>query len=240
MVDQTLVEKAFSGDEEANTILYELTFKKVFAIASRILKNYEDAMDYSQEAYLNALIHINELRDKSKFDTWLYQITARRCYRYYNEQKSRKKLYISDEEYREYLDTAQVSASDPARTFNPEEYAVSLDKKAVVSHLIDELPLNQKTCVIMHYYAELTISEIALALDIPEGTVKSNINYAKKKLKRMILANHKDYAYQNAAGNSVEFIINSSVTQPQFPMPPVRYIMMIKEKAMNAENKKGL
>lgn len=239
MVDRTIVIKAFEGDEVANQQLYEATFKKVFTIASRILNNYEDAMDLCQEAYLNALIHIDSLQDKSKFDVWLYQITANRCYNFVKREKRRHSIFTAAE-YTDYLDSHHVDTADYSRAFNPEEYAVNLDKKIVISHLIDELPINQKTCVLMHYYAELSISEIAATLRIPEGTVKSNIYYAKKKLKKAILAHHKDYAYKGTTGNSIDFIIKASVTEPPFPLPPVRYILMLREKVLNTQAKKEL
>ena len=237
-MDQSIVIKAFNGDEEANTQLYNMTFKKVFAITSRIIRNYEDAMDLCQEAYLAALIHIDSLKDKSKFDVWLYQIAANRCKTYYQKEKRRRKALISTDEYYQYLEAANVDVSDPARSFNPEEYADMLDKKVVISHLIDELPANQKICILMHYYAELTVSEIATAMEIPEGTVKSNLKYAKDKLKRAILAHHKDYALKGTSGNSISMLVNSSVAEPTFSLPPARYMLVLREKAMNAQNKK--
>ena len=136
------------------------------------------------------------------------------------------------------MESALVDVSDPAISFNPEEYAVMLDKKGVIYHLIDELPVNQKICILMYYYAELTVSEIAAAMEIPEGTVKSNLKYAKDKLKRAILAHHKGYALKGASGNSISMLVNSSVAEPTFSLPPARYMMVLREKAMNAQNKK--
>lgn len=237
MVDQTIVIKAFNGDEEANTLLYEMTFKKVFAIASRLLKNYEDAMDLCQEAYLSALINIDTLQDKSKFDVWLYQITANRCYNFVKREKLRRSIFTA-KEYKDYLDDHHVDAADSDRSFDPEEYAVELDRKTVVRHLIDELPQNQKTCILLHYYAELTVSEIAAALGIPEGTVKSNMNYAKKKLKRVILARSKDYALKGVSANSIKLLVTSSATEPQFEMPPAHYMLMLREKALQLKQEK--
>lgn len=159
--------------------LYRNTYKKLFYSIMHKVGNKEEAKEILQYTYMKACLNIDKLDKPENFYKWTYTIASNKCIDYF---KKKKNINFSDVETEDF----QIDIEDETEEFNPEK---SLDKKELVSYIsseLDKLPENQKVCIMMYYFENMKISEIAQVLGCSEATVKSRIKYGKDKLAKSI------------------------------------------------------
>lgn len=168
---------------EQLTELYEKTYKSVYAVAYSIVKNEQDALDLTQDTYIAAFEKIESLSDQAKFDKWVIQIAANKCKDFLRKKKPTlfSQMDTEDTEFEEEI----VDSSD---SFNPDAVLDKNQTAEVVKEILYTLPEDQRLCVVLFYGQELKISEIADSLGVSENTVKSRLNYGKKKIKQEVEA----------------------------------------------------
>lgn len=172
-----LVHHAKTSNAEAQGKLYEATYKRVYYLALRLTKNPEDAEDATQETFLAAFGALPNLQNDNAFEGWLFQIAANKCRNKLSRTKQTDEL---PEGFAEHT-------PDPDETFLPEAVLQNAEKRRLILAIIDSLPDAQRECVMLFYYSELSVKQIAETLDCSEGTVKSRLNYARQKIKEGIL-----------------------------------------------------
>lgn len=176
------VRLAQQGDPEAQTALYEAMYKRVYYLAFRMTRSAEDAEDAVQEAFLSAFRALPNLADPNAFEGWLFQITANKC-RNVLSKSGRYTQLPEDEDGNTILDELPEENEGliPASALENQAH------REIILSIIEALPQQQKECALLFYYSELTVAQIAQVLDCSEGTVKSRLNYARKKLRDGIL-----------------------------------------------------
>ena len=174
------VQKAKEGKREAFGKLFELTNNKAYYTALKITENPRDAEDMVQEAYIKAFNSISSLEDNEKFEKWLNRIVANNCR---DLAKKRKPDLFSNYENDEAGSSFEDSVQNTDISLLPEEVTENKSVKKLVMSCVDKLPEEQRMCVVMFYYDELSVNEIAETLCIPVGTVKSRLSKARKTLK---------------------------------------------------------
>lgn len=179
-----LVEKAMKKDKEAMEELFNLTSQKGYFVAIKYLKSKEDAQDIVQDAYLSALTKLDQLKEPAKFDKWLYQIISNKAKNYL--VKNKPILFEQLESDDENATAFEEGLGDDRVEFQPKENFDYSELKLAMKELIDELPDDQRMCVLMYYFEELSINEIADALELNNNTIKSRLNYARTKIKDKI------------------------------------------------------
>ena len=163
--------------------LYQKTYRKAYAVAFQIMKNKEDAQDVLQEAYISAFKNMNSLRDKEKVGAWINQIVANRC----KDWLRKKNPALFTDMGSEDNDTDyEESLLNENQEFMPEESIDYEDTKKIMQDILSALPEEQRLCILMYYYEELSVGEIAEALECSTGTVKSRLNYARKFIKTKV------------------------------------------------------
>ncbi len=172
-----LVAKIQSGDKSAFDELYKLTSERAYFVALEFTKNNQDAEDILQESYIKALSKINELDKPESFSSWLNQIVANKSKDFLKKKKPM--LFNSDEEETD----ATELLPDEDTSFSPEESLDQTELQKTVMEVLDELSEEKRACVLMMYFEELSVGEIAETLEIPEGTVKTRLFSARKDLK---------------------------------------------------------
>ena len=175
-----MIEKAAAGEENALEKIYNLTYVQGFAIALQMVKNEQDAMDVMQDAYISAFRNLKQIEDPKRLKSWFNCIVANKCKDWL---KKKKPQLFSDiptgDDDREFEDTI----ADENLTFSPEDSVDYAETKRLMKEILDSLPEDQKLCVLMYYYEELSVADIADALGCSTGTVKSRLNYARKKIR---------------------------------------------------------
>ena len=176
-----LVLYAKNGNQQAITALYNLSYKPAYAVAFKMTGNEDDAFDVLQDAYIKAFNSLDQLNDPSGFIPWFNKITANKCRDFLRSKKN--VIMFSDMEYDNGEDSFELEFEDESTAFQPEERADYSDTKRLVAEMLDNLPADQKMVLLMYYVQDMSIKEIAEALDISENTVKSRMSYGKKKMR---------------------------------------------------------
>ena len=180
-----IVSKAQSGDSQAITTLYNETYKQAYSVALQITKNEEEAFDILQDSYVKAFNNLHTLADKSKFKSWLFQIVSNKC-KDYLKSKRHDLVYFSEMTYETDSGEQEVEFEDESTSFSPQEQVDYNETKRLIAEMMNNLPEDQKLVLLMYYVQELSIKEIAESLEVSENTVKSRMNYGKKKLKLQV------------------------------------------------------
>ena len=171
-----LVLSAKNGNKKAFDKLYKLTSNDVWFTCVSLLKDEENAKDIMQETYITAFLKLDTLKDEEKFCGWLTAIATNKSK---NKLKGKVEYQIDDE--------VLIAKTETDELMLPEEYINKAEKRKVLLQIIeDTLSFNQYQVVLMFYFNELSISEIAQGLEISEGTVKSRLNSSRAKMKTAI------------------------------------------------------
>jgi RNA polymerase sigma-70 factor (ECF subfamily) len=163
------IEKVKSGQTNYFSYLVEKYQDIVFSIAFKVLKNREDAEEMAQESFIKAYKSLHTFKGKAKFSTWLYRITYNNCI----SEVRKKKIHFAS--------TDDVQIKDETEELNmdgiPEENRAKYVKAAM-----DKLPEEEYTLVLLFYFEEQSIDEIAKVTKLSESNVKVKLHRARKKL----------------------------------------------------------
>lgn len=175
-----LVQKAQKGDSDALNKLFNEFYNDVYYFALKTVKDEQTACDVTQEAFIEIINTIGNLKEPAAFVTWMKQITYHQCTRYFKKKKD--VLVSEDEEGNTVFDTLVEDNGD----FIPDEAMDKKDFKETILKMLDELSEEQRSAVIMFYFDELSVKQIAEIQGVSEGTVKSRLNYARKSIKSSV------------------------------------------------------
>ena len=186
-----LVSSAKSGNKKSFDKLYELTHNDVWYNCVSLLKDEENAKDIMQETYITAFLKLDILKDEEKFCSWLTAIATNKSK---NKLKGKVEYQIDDE--------ILIAETETDELMLPEEYITKTEKRKVLLQIMeDTLSFNQYQTVLMFYFDEMSISEIAQGLEISEGTVKSRLNSSRAKMKTAI------EDYENKSGDKLHGVV---------------------------------
>ena len=172
VVDQLLVLHALSGEQKAVDRLGTRWDKRLLRVALHITGNRELAEIAAQDTWIGICRNWHKLKDPAKFSPWAFGILRRKCFDAVRK-KARQTARIDD---------SAVEASQPARG----------DLQVELSQAFDVLTADHRTVAILYFAEELTLAEIAAALDRPLGTIQSRIHYARRKLQAALAGDNND------------------------------------------------
>lgn len=173
-----LVEQGRRGDPQARETLVRLAQNKVYYHCKKMLKKEEDAQDAAQDVLIAMLTGLDKLKEPAAFWGWVNGITANRCRHLLSAPHTEWQIPESEEG-----DSLLDSVEDLDETLVPEKALDNEETRRMILDLVDALPPEQRMCVLFYYYDEMSVREIAQAMDTSEGTVKSRLNYARKSIK---------------------------------------------------------
>ena len=175
-----------AGNTEGFAKVYEETHDYVYAKARYIMKLEQDALDLTQETYIQAYKGIASLEDVNNVYAWLGGVVYRQGMKIFNK----KKEILTDEE-QDYIFDSVVS-----NEATPEQVAEQKATVEIVRGMIDELPELQRVAVMAFYYDNMKIDAIADMCECSANTIKSRLNYAKKFLKTKVEEHEKQNRYK--------------------------------------------
>lgn len=167
LLEEYLVAGTRLGDRAAAGKLAALRGPRLFAHAMRLLSDRADAEDVVQDAWIEILRGLKGLNDERAFPAWAYRIVTRRA----------AKLIDRKVQYRNAADAFAAEAE----SITPEKGPVASDATSVRA-AIDTLPPDQGATIALFYLEDMTVTEVAVALDVPSGTVKTRLMHARRKL----------------------------------------------------------
>ncbi|WP_440602981.1 sigma-70 family RNA polymerase sigma factor [Bacillus sp. GB_SG_008] len=166
-----LVKKAKKGNDAAFEQLISLHQDQLYRTAYMYVQNKEDALDIVQETVYKAYLSLDQLQKPNFFLTWLTRILIHNAYQLLNEKKKVQKLE----------DSKKLAVYEDVRnTANRIEQNIDLQVA------IGQLDENYQTVIILYYYYDLPINQIAWHMHVPEGTVKTYLHRARKLLKKLL------------------------------------------------------
>ena len=176
--EAAIVRKVLGGDANAFETLVLEYEKNGYNIALRMTGNSEDAADMTQEAFIKAYNSLQSFRGDSKFSVWLYRIVSNVCLDFLRSKNRRPTVSLSVED--DDGEDAQLDVADESQS--PE---LLLDRKLTrdsVRRGLDSLPPDYRQILLLREIQGLSYDEIAQALSLEVGTVKSRIFRARKRL----------------------------------------------------------
>lgn len=187
-----LVEKIKKGDNKSFEKLYKLTEREVWFTCISFLKNETTAQDIMQETYITAFLKIQSLEKSSQIRSWLNRIAVNKCKNYL---KGKGGIQLDDEIF-------ENQAIVDEHISIPEEYISDKAKREIILSIMQEVLSDvQYQTVIMHYFNEMTVDEIAEVFECSRGTVLSRLNYSRAKMKTAI------EDYENKSGDKLHGVV---------------------------------
>ena len=178
-----LVQRAKQGDEESFAALVEQNQGRIYNLALRMTGNPDDALELSQEAFLNAWKGLGKFQGDSSFATWLYRLTSNVCIDFLRREKRRSALSMTisldDEE-----EARQAELSD--ERFSPHVEAERRERQETLRAGLSTLSAEHRRVLILRELEGLSYGEIAQVLCLEEGTVKSRIARARLALRNYL------------------------------------------------------
>ena len=181
--EKKIIEKVLGGDANAFEELVLKYEKTVYNLALRMVGDRDDASDMTQEAFIKAYGSLSSFRGDSKFSVWIYRIATNVCLDFLRS-KSRKQqvsLTVSDDDDED----AQLDIPDPSSA--PEQQLIKKISMQSVEEGLKTLPDKQRQILVMRELGGMSYAEIGKALSLEEGTVKSRIFRARKRLCTFLL-----------------------------------------------------
>lgn len=180
-----LLNSALKGDSRAYDRLYEMTHQKAYYAALKYMKDEHQAEDVLQEAYIKAFNNLNTLQNANKFEAWLHKIIYTTAMDVYRKRKRQTEHSINFSDYEGENETS-VEFEDDREEFKPEEQIDYQETQKAVLNFIDELSSPQRMAMVLFYYEQYSLKEIADVMECSVGTVKSRLNKAKQLMRGMV------------------------------------------------------
>jgi RNA polymerase sigma-70 factor (ECF subfamily) len=175
--DHDLVDRWQSGDDGAFHELIRRHERRVFRLLFRMMGNREEAEDVAQEAFLSLHRHGHRFRREARFSTFVYRVAA-------NAALNRRRTLGRNRNRVSELKVSQEAGFDlPPAPRDPEDAAVGAEAQERVQRALLELPDDLRVAVLLYDIEGQSYQEVARALGIPEGTVKSRIHRARSALR---------------------------------------------------------
>lgn len=168
--DYELIQGIRAGDADALEFLVRRWYSKIFGYVLKTLENEQDAYDITQEVFLAVLQNIKTIYPWSRFRSWIFTIAHNKCMDYF-----RLRRLVGPE------DIQDIDTPDPS-PFLDDRVANSL----AVEEALDKLSVPQREAVVLHYFHQFTVREIARMTHTPLPTVKSRLASAKRLLEKFL------------------------------------------------------
>lgn len=156
--------------------LYKETISFSYSIVSLLLKNEEDIEDALQNSYIQVSRDIKDLKNPESFKSWLSITVKRECQKHIAKHKRMTDVFSTATKTKEF--------ESPAEEVLPFDLIERKEISEAVRNIVNSLPDDKRACIVLYYFEQNSLSEIAEILGIPEGTVKSRLYHARKILEK--------------------------------------------------------
>ena len=168
------VPQAKAGEPEAWDALFRRYQLPLYVYVFELVHDEQTSLDLVQETFIAAIRHIGSLRDDGKFGSWLFGIAHQKCIQRWRKQD------------REEMLRDEIAATPDEFENSPDDLLVRQEQEAEFMKLLNQLPLPQRSVLLLHFVEDFSLEEIAGITGTPIGTVKSRLHYAKRVLKKLL------------------------------------------------------
>jgi RNA polymerase sigma-70 factor (ECF subfamily) len=180
--DERLVRLAQRGDVIAFEQLVARHRDKIYARAFSMVRNEDDAVDLSQEAWVKGWQRLKQFQGESSFVTWMTRIVINLCLDYLRKQKRHRAESIEELEE----ESGGVERQMPTVSFNPSEGLERGELRQRIDKALGQLSYEHRTVLVLHEFEDLEYKEIAKRMQCSIGTVMSRLFYARRKMANLL------------------------------------------------------
>ena len=175
---EELVQLAQASDENAIAELYEQTYASVYQSVRAVIKDEDEALDIVQDSYIKGFQSLDKLADPQKYQAWMKTIAANQA----RDFLRKKRPALFSERIDQDGEEIDLRRQDDCLEHMPEEVIDRQETTRLINDILATLKAEQRLVVVMYYYEEMSVREIAEKLGISENTVKSRLKYARDKI----------------------------------------------------------
>lgn len=179
--DRNLVDQAKQGDREAFATLVRRHQDRAFNLAYQMVRNREDALDISQEAFARAYTSLPTFKGESSFSTWLHRIVVNLAI-----DSLRRRRVVGTAAYDDTRAVPEDQAAEPPTSDDPATALESKQVRALLARGIDQLPPAQRAVLVLREIEGMSYEEISQAVGCSLGTVMSRLFYARRRLQQAL------------------------------------------------------
>jgi RNA polymerase sigma-70 factor (ECF subfamily) len=180
--DIALVRAAQKGDMDAFEELVARHRDKIYARAFSMMRNEDEAVDLSQEAWVKGWQRLAQFQGDSSFATWITRIVINLCLDELRKQKRRRTESIEEMDE----DSGGVERQMPVVTTNPTERLERGELRQRIDQALAQMSAEHRTVLVLHEFEEMEYKEIAKTMECSIGTVMSRLFYARRKLAALL------------------------------------------------------
>ncbi len=181
--DEMLVSRARMGDPSAYNALVRKHEQRAYKFAFRLTRDPEEASDVVAEAFVRVFNALPKFKGQSTFTTWLYRILTN-CFLDMKKKDKGKYNLSLDASLQTEENEVQRQLEDTSSS--PQEDIERAERERRMQRAVHRLPEYQRALVVMYHAEQMSYDEIAAALDLPVGTVKSRLNRARMTLRELL------------------------------------------------------
>jgi RNA polymerase sigma-70 factor (ECF subfamily) len=171
-IEQLPVSQARAGEPAAWDAIFRRYQLPLYVYVFELTRHEQTSLDVVQETFIAAVRHIGGLREDGKFGSWLFGIAHQKCI-----QRWRKRTEVLFDE---------IPESPDAFEDGPDDLLIRRESEAEFMTLLKQLPLPQRSVLLLHFVEGFSLEEIARITETQVGTVKSRLHYAKKALRKLV------------------------------------------------------
>jgi RNA polymerase sigma-70 factor (ECF subfamily) len=175
---EALIQRCLRGDQAAWEMVVRQYRRKVFNTAYKFVGRHDQAEDLTQDIFLKIFKSLDTFDSRANFQTWLISVSRNLCIDHYRRVRKERETIDRD------VDANELSPV--SREPSPMAGLERRDRVSLLRHAMAKLPDTLRTAVLMRDIQEMSYQEIADALHLPEGTVKSRINRGRTELARHV------------------------------------------------------
>jgi RNA polymerase sigma-70 factor (ECF subfamily) len=180
--DQALVGAARQGDTRAFEELVARHRDKIYARAFSMLRNEQEAIDLSQEAWVKGWQRLNQFQGESSFGTWMTRIVINLCL----DELRRQKRQRTDSMEAIEEESGGVERQMPILEVNPTAGLERTELRQRIDRAMSQLSHEHRTVLVLHEFEEMEYKQIAKTMECSIGTVMSRLFYARRKLAALL------------------------------------------------------
>ena len=181
--DLTLVKRVRSGDQRAFKLLVERYQRKVYSVALGMVRDREEALDVSQEAFVKVYKYLDHFKGDASFYTWLYRITVNVCIDVIRKRGGgRGEMVEFDENIQVETSEANLGALGSRLGTNPQKSALRKELAEKIQEALAQVPEKHRAILLLREIEGMSYEDLARTLEIPKGTAKSSVAIEHTKL----------------------------------------------------------
>ncbi len=172
--EQLPVPQARAGEPAAWDVLFQRYQLPLYVYVFELVRNEQTSLDIVQETFIAAARHLGGLRDDGNFGSWLFGIAHQKVIQIWRKHSGKEVLF------------GEISDAPDEFESGPDDLLIRQEQEAEFMNLLNQLPLPQRSVLLLHFVEDFSLEEIARITETQIGTVKSRIHYAKRALRKLL------------------------------------------------------